>query len=104
MKKIVILLALFISPLSVNAQEEILLTGMPEIKISEGGTNRTPEKLSNTKAMEYKCTIIKIGDKYYWATRGNVEMIPIQSGAFITFLASNGSGYVRIILDPEANP
>lgn len=79
------------------AQEKIAFTGIPEIKISEGGINRTPEKLSKYKAMEFKCIITKIDDKYYWTTRENRELIPIQSGAFITFLASNGSGYVRII-------
>jgi len=97
MKKIILLLVFSMIAVPLFAQEEIAFTGIPEIKISEGGTNRTPEKLSKTKAMEFKCTITKMDDKYYWTTRENVELIPIQSGAFITFLASNGSGYVRIV-------
>lgn len=94
----ILIILLFLSPL--YAQEELVFTGIPTIKISEGGTSRTPEKLSKSKAIEYKCTITKMDNKYYWTTRENVELIPIAGGAFITFLASNGSGYIRIV-DPE---
>lgn len=82
--------------------EEIVFTGIPKIKILiENGSQRTPEKLSQAKSIEYKCTITKMDNKYYWATRENVELIPIQSGAYTIFIATNGAGYVRII-DPEA--
>ncbi len=82
---------------SAYAKEEIVFTGIPTIKISEGGTSRILKKLTNTKSIEYKCTITKINDKYYWTTRENVELLPKSSGVYITFLASNGSGYIRII-------
>ncbi len=97
MKKLIILLSVitFISP--IYAQEEIVFTGIPIIKINEGGISRNPEKLSGTKANEFKCTITKMDDKYLWATRENVELVPITSGAYTTFLASNGAGYVRVI-------
>ncbi len=81
--------------------EEIVFTGIPEIKIRiENGSQRTPEKLSQAKSIEYKCTITKMDKKYYWATRENVELIPIQSGIWTTFIATTGGGYVRVI-DPE---
>ncbi len=82
---------------TVFAKEEVVFTGIPTIKISEGGSFRTPAKISSAKSIEYKCTITMIDDKYYWATRENVELVPLSSGAYITFLAMNGSGYVRII-------
>ncbi len=50
--------------------------------------------------MEFKCTITKIEDQYYWTTRENLELIPTRSGAYITFVATNGAGYIKII-DPE---
>jgi len=92
---LIMILLLVASPLF--AKEEIIFTGIPEIKISEGGTSRIPEKLNKDNAFEFKCTITKIDDKYYWTTRENVELIPTSSGAFITFMAVNGSGYVRIV-------
>ena len=100
MKKILILLFAFSMSSPAYAQEEIVFMGMPTIKISEGGISRVPETLSKSKSMEYKCTITKIDNKYYWTTRENVELIPIKSGAYITFLSITGSGYVRIII-PE---
>ena len=84
--------------------EEIVFTGIPEIKLRVvNGTQDTTEKLSQAKSIEYKCTITKIDDKYYWTTRENVELIPIQSTypeIWTTFIAANGSGYVRVV-DPE---
>lgn len=95
-KAILILISLAIaSPLF--GKEIIIFTGVPEIKISEGGISRVPENLTKDKAIKFKCTITKIDDKYYWTSRENVELIPISSGAFITYWAVNGSGYVRII-------
>ena len=97
MKKIILMLVLTLSASSLFAGELIIFSGIPEIKISEGGLSRIPEKINKEKAMGYKCTISKIGDKYLWTTRENTELIPVENGAYITFLAVNGSGYVRII-------
>ncbi len=79
------------------SKEIIIFTGVPEIKISEGGLNRVPEKLTKDKAIKFKCTITKIDDKYYWTSRENVELIPIDNMAFITYWAVNGSGYIRVV-------
>ncbi len=78
------------------AEESIIFTGIPKIKISEGGVTRTPENVTKDKAFQFKCTITKMDDKYYWTSRGNVALLPIASGAFITYWAVNGSGYVRV--------
>jgi len=106
-KKLIILFTILITITTVTAsllyaeeekqKEEIVFTGIPKIKISEAGIDRVIDKLSGAKAIEFKCTITKIEDKYYWTTRENVEMVPVKSGAFITFVAINGAGYVRII-------
>jgi len=69
MKKIILTLLILTIASSLFAKEEIVLTGMPEIKISEGGANRVPENLTKDKAIKFKCTITKIDDKYYWALR-----------------------------------
>ncbi len=79
---------------------EIVFTGIPALKISEGGVDRVVENIKEDKALEFKCVITKKGDKYFWTSRDNVELIRIQSGAFLTFVATSGAGYVRII-SPE---
>jgi len=78
-------------------KELVIYTGIPEVKISEGGVSRLPENLNKDNAIKFKCTITRIDEKYYWTSRENVELVPITSGAFITYWAVNGSGYVRII-------
>ena len=47
-------------------------------------------------SQELKVIIEKKGNKYYWASRGNVELFPIPSGYVITFVAIGGEGYIRI--------
>jgi len=93
------LFLVFIVPVSF-AQSETIFSGMPTLKISEGGIERSPEKLARKDAANLKCVISKIGAKYYWASRENKEMFREESGAFTTFFAIDGSGYVRVIF-PE---
>lgn len=97
MKKALLTLLVLATAIPSFAKEVIIFTGVPEIKISEGGTNRVPENLAKDKAIKFKCTITKIDDKYYWTSRENVELVPITSGAFITYWAVTGSGYVRVV-------
>jgi hypothetical protein len=97
MKRIILsFLIILIVSAPVLAEELVVFTGIPKIKISEGGVSRTPENVTQAKAVELKCTITKMGDKYYWTSRDNVELLPIASGVFITYWAANGSGYVRV--------
>ncbi|MDO8445170.1 MAG: hypothetical protein Q7T53_03540 [Deltaproteobacteria bacterium] len=82
------------------AQSQTVFSGMPTVKINEGGIERFPEQLSQKTATGIRCVISKIGDKYYWATRENKEMFRRVSGAFIVYFAADGAGYVKII-SPE---
>lgn len=83
-----------------ESESETVFIGFPVVKVSEGGIERFPENLPRERASNLRCVISKIGKDYYWASRENVRLVRIESGAFITFLAVNGSGYVRIV-DPE---
>ena len=94
---LVIMLCFIFSASLVYAEDGIIFSGVPVLKISEGGIERTPERLKENDVLEYKCTISKIGDNYYWTTRENVLLQPVRGGAYTTFMAINGSGYVRII-------
>ncbi len=97
MKKAILTLIFLTIASPLFAKEMIIFTGVPEIKISEGGVNRVPENITKDKAIKFKCTITNIDNKYYWTSRENIELIPIASGAYITYWAVNGSGYVRVV-------
>lgn len=100
-KKVWLLILLVGSILAIycyaQGNEEIMFSGVPAVKISEGGVSRVVEDLKGAKVSEAECVITKTGDKYFWKTRNNTELFMIKSGAFVSFIATNGSGYVRII-------
>lgn len=75
--------------------------GRPSVKISEGGIERLPEPVTRDRAVNLECVISQIGDSFYWASRENVRLARVDGGAFITYVALNGAGYVRVI-KPDA--
>lgn len=91
-------IALFVvNTVPVHAEEYVIFEGHPVIKISEAGNDRVVEKLKEQDSQQYVCRITEVNGKYYWLTREDVELIPIESGAYVTFFAVNGAGYVKII-------
>ena len=77
-----------------NAQS---FTGIPSVKVSEGGIERNAEKIEQSKALSVACIVKEIDGKFFWETRGNKPLLKTESNAFTTFLAADGSGYIRII-------
>lgn len=98
---VLILLAGLGVPTQLNAQSHTVFSGLPVVKVSEGGVGRAPETLTRKMAVNHACVISEIEGKYYWATRENKELIRRTSGAFTTYIAVDGSGYVRVV-DPDA--
>lgn len=95
----VLFLVLGLASTGLQAQSRTVFNGVPAIKISEAGLERLPEALPTETATNLRCVISEIGGKYYWATRENKELTRRSAGAFITYSAIDGSGYVRVI-DP----
>jgi len=89
--------AFFLISSSAIAESQTVFKGIPSIKISEAGASRKPEKLKRKEAVNLSCVISKIGNDYYWASRENTPLTRTESGSFITYTASNGSGYIRVI-------
>ena len=98
MRKIVIWVMLLF-PLLASANE-VVFEGFPVKKIETNENSSNTSLLTEEQSAEYKVTILKDGDKYYWATRGNLQLVPMQSGSYVTYVAVNGAGYVRT-LAPE---
>ena len=67
------------------------------MKITEGGVDRVVEQEPRSTAVNLACVISEIGVRFYWASRDNKELRRYESGAFTTFVAVDGSGYVRVI-------
>lgn len=91
---------ILILPFVANAAE-VIFEGYPVKKIETNENSSNTSLLTKSQSPEYKVTIVKDGENYYWATRGNLQVIPLQSGFYVTYLAVNGAGYVRT-LAPQA--
>lgn len=92
-----IVLASIGAPVPLNAQARTVFSGLPVVKVSEGGVERVPETLARSTAVHVACEISESGGKYYWATREKKEMVRRTSGGFTTYIAVDGSGYVRVV-------
>lgn len=98
--RISIILILTLLSFMVNSAE-VVFEGIPVKKIATNENSSNTSLLTKSESSEHKVTIVKEGENYYWASRGNVQLVPVQSGFYITFLAVSGAGYIRT-LAPEA--
>jgi hypothetical protein len=100
MKLIFKVISIFCFAFSINSQADpiigdIIFEGYPVTKFENYGIESTKDFLSSSDSTGYKVQITKQGDKFYWATRGNVQLHPKISGVYVTYIAVNGAGYVR---------
>ena len=88
--------------LSLNSNaKDIVFEGFPFKKIETNEISSSTSLLTKEQSIQYKVTIKKEGENYYWASRGNLQVIPARSGSYITYFAVTGAGYVRTY-SPEA--
>ena len=84
---------LVLIPKVLNGQaNNVVLDGVALVRISETGSNRIVETLE----AEVTSVVQKIGDRYLWTTRDNTELRRYDHGTFITYVAEDGSGYIRV--------
>jgi hypothetical protein len=94
--KLAIALFALAAALDASAQARTVFAGIPSVKVTESGTQRAVENIPREKAANLSIVISEIGGKYYWATRDNRELARSVSGAFTTYTAVDGVGYVRV--------
>lgn len=78
------------------AQPKIIFHGKPKILSFEAGVERTAKDIDPANTSDKELIITESNGKYYWSTRENTELIRTESGAYTTYIAVNGSGYIRI--------
>ncbi|HVE48345.1 MAG TPA: hypothetical protein VNG69_01865 [Casimicrobiaceae bacterium] len=81
----------------------MVFAGVPSVKVTEGGSERVHEPISREQAAALKCAVSELEGRFFWASRDNREMMRTVSGAFVTYVAVDGSGYVRAIDGPAKN-
>jgi hypothetical protein len=80
-----------------SAQAQVEFEGTPSVAVEMlEGTTHTVE-VARSKAPDLKVKVTQDGDKYIWASRNNLPMNKTESGAYITYTAITGAGYVRVL-------
>jgi len=80
---------------AVAAEFEFIGTPTTKVQVTDG-TVRT-ESLTQAEGRELQVRILRDGDNFIWASRNNVPLVKRESGAYITYVAVNGAGYIRVL-------
>ncbi len=84
------------------AADEMIFAGTPSVRIDADGGQSVRVELSDLGAKKYECRIIAKGKKFFWASRGNRELIRSDSGDYTYFISPEGTGYVKVALTKSA--
>lgn len=76
--------------------QEVILTGTPS-KIVE--IDQLGDKTTLSEFLKIDLRITSDGENYFWASRGNIPLAVTSSGIYITYIAVDGSGYIRTVND-----
>ncbi len=84
-------------PTNATTQDyRVAFEGRPLKKVESSFELTTSRSLSADQSFEYSVRIVERQGRYYWASRGMKELTRSEGGAYITFHAVDGSGYVRV--------
>ena len=93
------LFGIILLSVSVNVSASgVFFDGAPVKKVEVSGQSSSTYVMSEAQSEEYKVVISRDGENYYWTSRNNVRLVPVESGYYVTFIAVNGSGYVRTLM------
>jgi hypothetical protein len=86
-----------VSPLVPTAQDyTVVFEGRPIRKVESSFAATASTNLNADDSFKLSVRIVERNGKYYWASRGMGELIRREAGAYITFIAIDGAGYVRV--------
>lgn len=88
-------------PLAAGAEQapvaKTVFRGRPVQRVSEQGTTRIVTPLLGDQAAASQCVVSQIGSDFYWASRENALLQLVETVEAFTFLAVDGSGYIKIL-------
>jgi hypothetical protein len=76
---------------------ELEFEGTPSLKVVLLEGKPLSASVAGLEAAELRVVIVRDGDKYFWRSRENVPLMKTVSGSYITYLALNGAGYIRVL-------
>lgn len=90
------LAVLLLVPSAVTAAT-VVLDGSPSIRVDSDATQTRRRELTGTDRAKARVRIERVGDKYFWVTRGDRELIHHEGGIYHYFIDPLGGGYVKVV-------
>jgi hypothetical protein len=93
-----ILLAFCLLVIPVFAADEVIFEGLPSVRMDADGKESVRVDLSEQGSRKYACRIVARKKKFYWASRGDRELIRSDSGDYSYFISPEGTGFIKVAL------
>lgn len=97
MKKILLILFLFLNLSGLSIAESIVFEGAPHKRNSSFASQDSFDKsMTGEEKTIYKLIITKDDQNYIWFTRDKKRLLHYHSGIYDLFVNPEGSGYIKI--------
>tara|TARA_R110002020_G_scaffold447188_1_gene659534 strand:+ start:604 stop:993 length:390 start_codon:yes stop_codon:yes gene_type:complete len=75
---------------------EEVFVGKPIAWVVMSGDKVHRTVLTGSKQSEFQSVVVKMDGRYFWQSREMKELERHERGRFVTFLATDGTGYIKI--------
>lgn len=96
MKSWIFLVCLACSWSIANAETKLVFAGKPLVRVQDAGIDRNSSDVAPAQAKEFEVLITQDGEDFFWASRENKPLLRLENQNFITFVAIDGVGYIKI--------
>ena len=93
---LVLLLAAAVLAPSVWAAD-VEFEGTPSVKVEVREGVAQTQTVPQQRASEMGVRVMRSANGYLWASRNNVPLVKQESGAYVTYVANTGAGYIRVL-------
>lgn len=93
---VVLLLAAAVLAPTVSAAE-VEFEGTPSVKVEVHEGVAQTQTVPQQRAREVGVKVVRSANGYLWASRNNVPLLKQESGAYVTYVATTGAGYIRVL-------
>ena len=79
-----------------DATEVVVLRGVPLFRVTSSMGESADEVLPENRQQEFRLIVTRQGDRYFWASRDQMEVVHQFAGAFHDFVRP-GTGMIRVL-------
>lgn len=76
---------------------DIEFEGTPSVKVEVREGVAQTATVPTHRASEVAVRVMRSADGFLWASRKNVPLVKQESGAYVTYVATTGAGYIRVL-------